>query len=65
MTATSSSCPSLCLAAAGFEPGGGDECGHFTCLHPWQAGQDILEVVPRRNAKAVTLTVLGADGKLR
>jgi len=62
MTATCSS-PAFCLAAAGFEPGGGDECGHFTCLHPRQAGQDILKVVPWRNAKAAAVFHDGVEDR--
>ncbi len=62
MSATCSS-PAFCPSAAGFEPGGGDECGHFPCLHPRQAGQDILEVVPWRNAKAAAVFHDGVEDR--
>ena len=52
MIATFPSHPLLGLASSGFKPGGGSECHHFTGLHGRQAGQDILEVVPRRYAEA-------------
>ena len=62
MSATYSS-PAFCLAAAGFEPGGGSECDHFTCLHGRQAGQDILEVVAGDNAKAAAVFHDGVEDR--
>ena len=63
MTATFSSHPPFSLAASGFEPGGGGECGHFVCLYARQAGQHILEVVPRHNAKAAAVFHDGVEDR--
>ena len=69
MSATCSSpaiCPAFCLAAEGFEPGGGSERDHFTGLHGRQAGQDILEVVAGDYAKAAAVFHDGVeDGALQ
>ena len=66
MSATCSSpaiCPAFCLAAEGFEPGGGSERDHFTGLHGRQAGQDILEVVAGDYAKAAAVFHDGVEDR--